>query len=300
MSETLSAPAAAKLGVRIHGTTQLIGVIGWPVGHSLSPSMHNAALEHLGLDWCYVPLPVRPEHLPEAVAGLRALGFRGINATVPHKLALLDLMDELTPAARAIGAVNTVMVQPDGLLGHNTDADGFIRDLRDGGYDPARRRALVLGAGGSARAVVYALASVGAEVTIVNRTAEKAERLAADMAAGTGGRVQANSFSRDALAELVAAAQLVVNTTPVGMWPLIDESPWPEEVPFPGQALVYDLIYNPRLTRLLRWAKQCGARARDGLGMLVQQGAASLELWTGRTPPVAVMRAAGEAALARP
>jgi shikimate dehydrogenase len=288
-------PNACDLAIR--GSTQIVGVIGWPIAHSVSPPMQNAALRHLGLDWCYVPLPVRPDHLPAAISGLRALGLRGINATVPHKLALLDLVDELTPAARAIGAVNTVVVGSEALLGHNTDAAGFIRDLREQGFDSQGCRALVLGAGGAARAVVYALASVGADVVVVNRTTDKAELLAHDMAQRTGGHVRAVALTTAALAEEGACAQLVVNTTPLGMWPHVADSPWPEGLAFPSNALCYDLIYNPRQTRLWQQAQQSGARAVDGLGMLVHQGAEALELWTGREAPIAVMRAACEAVL---
>ena len=156
-----STALAAWLCPVILGSTQVVGLIGWPIEHSVSPPMHNAAFRHLGLDWCYVPLPVRPKDIAEAISGLRALGLRGINATVPHKIALLPLMDELTLPARAIGATNTVIVRPDGLVGHNTDAEGFLRALREAGFDPEECRALVLGAGGAARAVVYALATVG-------------------------------------------------------------------------------------------------------------------------------------------
>ncbi|MGC8782131.1 MAG: shikimate dehydrogenase family protein, partial [Anaerolineae bacterium] len=178
---TFPAPHPLPTKEAITGTTRLVGVMGWPVAHSLSPAMHNAAFAALGLDWAYVPLAVPPERLAEAVRGLRALGFAGSNATVPHKPALVPLMDELTPIAAAIGSVNTVIVRPDGsLLGDSTDGYGFLTDLRAHGVEIGAtgcRRALVIGAGGAARAVVFALAEAGAAVAIINRTIASAEEL---------------------------------------------------------------------------------------------------------------------------
>ncbi len=281
------------------GKTRLVGVIGWPIEHSVSPPMHNAAFEALGLDWCYVPFAVAPERVAEALSGVRVLGLRGINATVPHKQALLSLVDELTPAARAIGAVNTVVIAENGrTLGHNTDAAGFLRSLREAGVAPEGASALVLGAGGAARAVVYALASIGARVTILNRTPARAEALAADMAGAAAGEPpRAGALTPEALVALGAGADLVVNSTSLGMWPHTETSPWPEEVPFPGGAFLYDLVYNPRRTRLMAQAEAAGARAVDGLRMLVHQGAEALTMWTGVAAPVEVMYRACERAL---
>ena len=282
----------------LSGHTQIVGVIGWPIEHSVSPQMHNAAFRALDLDWCYVPFPVQPERVPEALAGVRALGLRGINATVPHKQALLPLVDERTPEAQAIGAVNTVIVQGGRLLGHNTDAKGFLRALAEAGFEPRGCSALVLGAGGAARAVIYALASVGAQVTILNRTPQRAADLAATFVqVNPQARLVAGRLDADRLTRAAAGAELVVQTTPLGMWPRVEASPWPEEVPFPPQAFLYDLIYNPRETQLMRRARQAGAQAENGLGMLVHQGAEAFELWTGVAAPVEVMRAACLAAL---
>jgi len=283
----------------LSGRTRLVGVIGWPIAHSVSPPMHNAAFEALGLDWCYVPFPVAPGSVPAALAGVRALGLRGINATVPHKQALLPLVDVLTPAARAIGAVNTVVIEEDGAtLGHNTDAAGFLRSLREAGFRPEGASALVLGAGGAARAVVYALAAVGARVTVLNRTPARAASLAADMAgAATGDPPRAGGLTREALAAAAQEAALVVNTTSLGMWPAVETTPWPDEVPFPRGAFLYDLVYNPRRTRLMAQAHAAGARAVDGLRMLVHQGAEAFTLWTGVEAPVEVMTRACERAL---
>ena len=268
-------------------------MIGWPIEHSVSPPMHNAAFRVLGLDWCYVPFPVHPSQLDTALRGVAALGMRGINATVPHKQALLSLVGELTPAARAIGAVNTVLVKGAALIGHNTDAAGFLRALRETGCVPEECSALVLGAGGAARAVVYALASVGAEVTILNRTPERASLLASELADVDGrGRLRAGALDLRSLDKEATQAQLIVNATPLGMWPQVDTSPWPEQVPFPAEALLFDLVYNPRETSLMRLARDAGACAVDGLRMLVHQGAEAFELWTGMDAPVEVMYAA--------
>jgi shikimate dehydrogenase len=284
-------------GVPIYGHTQVAGVIGWPIAHSVSPPMHNAAFRALGLNWCYVPYAVPPENLAQAVAGFRGLGLRGLNATVPHKQALLALVDELTPAARAIGAVNTLLMRDGAVTGHNTDAAGFLRALREAGFEPEGCRALVLGAGGAARAVVYALAGLNAGVTILNRTAARAHTLAREMAAATQAAIEGDTLDATTLTQAAGETDLVVNATSLGMHPAVDASPWIDAVPYPARAFCYDLVYNPRQTRLMRRAREAGARATDGLGMLIHQGAEAFELWTGRDAPTEVMRAACEAVL---
>ncbi len=283
----------------IYGHTQVAAVIGWPIEHSVSPPMHNAAFRALGLDWCYVAFAVPPERLPAAISGMQALGLRGLNVTVPHKQALLPLMDELTPAARAIGAANTVIVADGRLRGHNTDAAGFSRALREAGVAPEGLRALVLGAGGAARAVVYALAMAGAQITLLNRTPERAAALAAEFGGlNRNAQVRVGTLDAATLARVAPDAQLVVNTTPLGMWPHSERCPWPDEVPYPAGAFCYDLIYNPRETALMRRARAAGAGAADGLGMLVHQGAEAFECWTGVAAPVEVMYRACAAILA--
>ncbi len=273
----------------INGHTQLVGLFGWPVEHTVSPSMHNAAFAALHLNWCYLPFAVRSEQLGTALAGARALGLRGINATVPHKQALLPLIDELTPAARAIQAVNTVVYGPEGTVGDNTDAEGFTRALRDEGFQPQGCRALVLGAGGAARAVCYALASSGATVTLLNRTLERALALAASIAIQVpGAQIVGGPLDCESLAAC-AAPDLVVNATTVGMWPNVEASPWPDSVAFPRGALAYDLTYNPRETRFMATAVAAGAHAVSGLRMLVHQGAVSFVRWTGIEPPIEIM-----------
>lgn len=280
----------------MRATTTLVGLIGWPVSHSVSPVMHNAAFAERGLEWCYVPLPVRPEppeRIGEAVQGVRALGLRGANVTVPHKQAVIPHLDSVEPAARAIGAVNTILVDRAGrLVGDNTDAAGFATDLKSLGVTVEGRRALVLGAGGSARAIVYALAQQGAEtITVVNRTPARAMALAASLQVLFDHcRILAATEPAPAMED--AAADLVVNCTVVGMTPNVEASPWPERLAFRSGQTVYDLIYNPRETMLLRRAALEGARALGGLGMLVHQAALAFERWTGVDAPVDVIRAA--------
>lgn len=270
-----------------------VGVIGWPVGHSLSPAMHNAAIEALGLNWHYLALPVAPGLVDDALRGVRALGFRGVNVTVPHKTAAMASLDTIAPEAAALGAVNTVVVGGDpggtpSLHGYNTDVAGFTGALLAGGHDPAHDRlALVVGAGGAARAIVYALLAAGVrEVKVLNRTVAHAEALIADLGASCAGpgQLEAVALSPDHLVSLAREADLLVNATTVGMWPRTAASIWPDEVPVPAGLTVYDLVYNPLETRLLRHARRCGARAIDGLGMLARQGALALALWLEASP----------------
>jgi shikimate dehydrogenase len=240
--------------------------------------MHNAAFCALGLDWEYLLLPVRPDNVMEGVRGLRGLGFVGANVTVPHKEAVMAALDEVTLEARAIGAVNTIVVQDGRLVGHNTDALGFLRALREAGFEPRGCKAVVLGAGGASRAVLYALLSARAQVTLVNRTPATARTLAAEF--GRLFRVEIPVLANSNLAALQAAMEAA------------DVSPLPEGMTLPPSLAVYDLVYNPLETMLLTTARGAGAQAIDGLGMLIHQGAAAFTLWTSQPAPLDVMRAA--------
>ena len=277
----------------INGRTQLLGLIGQPVGHSFSPAMHNAAIAALGLNMAYVPLPVAAERLPDALRGLAALGFRGVNVTVPHKEAVLPYLNAIFPAARVIGAVNTIVIGDGALTGFNTDWSGFLGDLESYRLALYGRDCLVLGAGGSARAVVYALLRRGGRVSVLARRPEQAERLAAEL--GAAFPAAATILTGD----LVDATQLattmdepiIINTTPLGMSGInAAASPWPDGAPFPRGAFVYDLVYNPRHTRLMEQAEAAGLRAANGLGMLVGQAAEAFEIMTARRPDPAIMR----------
>jgi shikimate dehydrogenase len=278
--------------VSISGGTKLVGLIGWPVEHSLSPAMHNAAFAAVGLDWVYVPLPVYPDHVGEAVRGLRAMGFAGANVTVPHKQAVLQHLDDIAEDALVIGAVNTIVVRDGVLCGDNTDAAGFLASLDEAGFDPVGIYAAVLGAGGSARAIVHALASAGArQVSIYNRHLQRAYQLCRDMSKFHAD-VRFEAYPLNAVATIGEDISLLVNTTSLGMWPDTETSPWPTELPIPGHLIVYDLVYNPPETFLLTQARAVGAETASGLGMLVHQGAAAFGMWTGQPAPVEVMRAA--------
>lgn len=280
------------MNITINGMTRLVGLIGWPVEHSRSPAMHNAAFAKLGLNWAYVPLPVRLGHVADAVAGLRALGFAGANVTAPHKQAVMPYLDELTVAARTVGAVNTIIVREDkSLMGDTTDGYGFLADLREHGVDPAGRT-LLIGSGGAARAVTYALAEAGGTVDICALELDQARELCKVIGGAlphAAGRLSVHPYPA-ALAELAPAAQLIINATTVGMRD-DDPAPWDLSVPFRSDQVVYDLVYH-RPTAFLARAAENGARTIGGLGMLVHQGARSFELWTGYAPPVDVMRAA--------
>ena len=288
--------------------TQMVGLIGWPVEHSLSPVMHNAAFDALGLNWRYVPLPVPPGQVEAAVRGLAALGFRGANVTVPHKQAVRQILDSVDPNARHLGAVNTILVVrgEEGstrLEGYNTDATGFTGALHMGGYEPKEgQHAVVVGAGGAARAVVFGLLRSGSgEIVVLNRTPQRAEALVSDLRSFSdqGFRLHALPLTVETLVESARSADLLVNATSVGLWPHTEHSIWPESVSVPAHLAVFDLVYRPLETRLLRQARESGANAINGLGMLVRQGAVALEMWTGEVAPVDVMRAACERALGR-
>ncbi len=287
----------------IDGHTQLVGLMGWPVEHTLSPAMHNAAFAARDLNWRYVPLPVPPGQVEAAMGGLAALGFRGANVTVPHKRAVIPALHTVAPEAVSLGAVNTVVVEraEDGktaLAGHNTDTAGFIGALRDGGFDPQDAVIVVVGAGGASRAVVFGLLNAGAEsITVLNRSPGRAKALVSDLGRGAPAVLQATLLGERTLVECARGADLLVNATPVGMWPRVDTSVWPADVPVPSHLLVFDLVYNPRETKLIQQARTSGAGVLSGLAMLVRQGARAFELWTGAAAPVQVMCTACETEL---
>lgn len=273
----------------ITGKTKVLGVIAHPVGHSLSPPMHNSALESLGLDYVYVAFDVLPENVGRAVESVRALGMVGINVTIPHKEAVIPFLDEVSPEARAIGSVNTIVNDGGILRGESTDGRGFIRPLESVGVRLEGEKVVVLGAGGSAKAVVYALVKRGACVTVLNRTEERARELAATINDLTcSNAVESRRLDRENLAEALDRAGLMVNTTSVGMHPNEGALPCPADLLRPG-LMVYDIIYNPLETELIRAAKRAGARTLSGVKMLVHQGAVAFEMWTGVEPPLEIM-----------
>jgi shikimate dehydrogenase len=279
-----------------------LGLVGYPLGHSLSPRLHAAALAALGLQGEYLLYPVAPDDaqgLAELARQVRAGELAGLNVTIPHKQNVIPLMDSLTEGATAIGAVNTLLMKDGALVGHNTDAPGFLKDLGRflGDSVPARKKAIVLGSGGGARAVIHALVHDGWDVTVAAVLMDQAQALVQSLGGGSdiAGALRAVPTGSDRLEALLDETALVVNASPVGMSPLTDESAWPAGLAFPSAAAVYDLVYNPRETRLVREARAAGLRATTGLGMLVEQAALSFECWTGQAAPREAMRAAAEA-----
>ena len=272
-------------------TTKLAGVLGHPVEHSLSPVLHNAAFAEVGLDWAYVAFDVPDGACAGAMAGARALGLQGLSVTMPHKRAAAQACDELSPTAGTLGVANTIVRRDDRLVGDATDGPGFVAAVRAAGHDPAGRSCLLLGAGGAAAAVAYALAQAGAtKVGVVARRADAAEQVAA--LAGAAGAVASPAD--------VAAADLVVNATSVGMAGTSGQGALPFDLDAgalrPGQ-VVADLVYHPLRTPLLVAAEAAGATPIDGLGMLVHQAALAFELWTGIAAPLGVMAAAARISL---
>jgi len=269
---------------RVRGSTRKVGVIGWPIEHTLSPVIHNAAFVALGMDWVYVPLPVATARLPAALDGLGALGFAGANVTMPHKTRSAELVPDLSHDARLLRAVNTIVVGTDGLAGHNTDALGFERFLReDTGFDPSGRTALLFGAGGGARACALALSRGGlVELSVAVREPSRAEDLRATLEGfGTAVRV----VSIDDVSEV--HADLIVNATPLGVHG--ERLPLPSLVP---GVVGVDLLYRPSATPFQAEIREGGGSVFGGLGLLLHQAAISFELWTGQTPPLSVMSAA--------
>ncbi|MEG4851348.1 shikimate dehydrogenase [Microcoleus sp. B5-D4] len=328
----------------IKGTTKLLGVIGHPVEHSLSPAMHNAAISHLGVDFVYLPFPVKPGDLKAALAGFAAIGVRGFSITIPHKQAILPLLSEVSPIARSIGAVNTVYLTDKGWCGTNTDVEGFLAPLQTpptppyqggakdatsgletgntavescpppyqggavescpppyqggarGGSDWSQKVAVILGNGGAARAVVAGCAQLGcAEIHVIGRNEQNLAEFQQSWVNSPMPVQNLQVHTWDNLSMLISQADLLVNTTPVGMYPQGEKSPVAagELDRISAGAIVYDLIYTPNPTQFLKDAQLRGARAIDGLEMLVQQGAAALKIWLDKeSVPVDVMRQA--------
>ncbi|WP_040683117.1 shikimate dehydrogenase [Thermosinus carboxydivorans] len=273
----------------ITGKTRPIALFGWPVEHSLSPAMQNAAFRYLGLDYVYLPLAVKPDNLGAAIAGLKAMGFAGANVTIPHKVAVMAYLDALDDTARMVGAVNTIIIEDGRATGHNTDAAAFIAALAAAGVKPNGKRVVLLGAGGAARAVAAGLIHHdAAQITVVARSGDKAATLAASFAAKDP-IISAVPWATAEFSRQLAECDLLVNCTPVGMWPNSHEMPdidW--EQLNPG-AVVCDLIYNPQETRLLLEAARRGHQTVCGVGMLVEQGALAFTLWTGHEAPREIM-----------
>ena len=278
-------------GRTISGRTRLCGVIGDPIEHTMSPVIHNAAFTRMGLDYVYVPFRVKKEGLAKAIQGMRALNIRGLNVTIPHKVSVIPLLDELDPVAERIGAVNTITNDDGVLKGYNTDASGFLQALLEKGIEPGEKNIVILGAGGASRAISLILAERGAHLVILNRLLELdwAEELADRLAKLFNREIKALELTEENLVEVLDGADILVNATSVGMSPHIKGTLVPSNLLRPG-LVVFDVIYNPIKTKLLREAAEAGAKTVSGVEMLVWQGALAFERWTGVEAPLELMR----------
>lgn len=272
-------------------TTQFCGVIGKPVGHSLSPAIHNAAFRTSGLNFVYLAWQV--DAIGDAVKGLRALGnFRGASVTIPHKVAAMQFLDQVEPTAKRIGAINTIVAEKGELIGYNTDATGALRALRESGVDLKGRRIVVLGSGGAARAIAFALAAESGAGKLTLLGIEDTERtmLAQDIRSAAALTVEDACLDESTLSRVLPDSQVLIHCTPVGMSPKTEATCVPASLLHPGLA-VMDIVYNPRETQLLKNAKRVGCKTIPGLDMFLNQAVTQFELWTGQPAPVAVMRA---------
>lgn len=281
--------ATSVLPFGVNSETIFYGVFGDPVRHSKSPVMLGEAFRAAGVNAVYGAFHVTPESLGSAVEGVRALGFRGVNVTIPHKVRVMDYLDEIDATASRVGAVNTIVNQGGKLIGYNTDGIGYVRSLKEEtGSRIKDASILMLGAGGAARGVAHALAAEKpSRLWIANRSAGKAEALASEL----GGESECQGIAWDGIDHIIGKVDIIVNTTPIGMHPNTDEMPIDPAALREG-TIVSDLIYNPLSTKLLEHAKQAGAKVHGGLGMFVYQGAYAFEYWTGMSAPVEAMRAA--------
>jgi len=277
--------------MKISGKTGVCGVIGDPVEHSLSPVMHNIAFEELSLDFVYLAFRVRGEELREAIIGARSLDIHGLNVTMPHKNAVTRYLDEIDSTARSIGAVNTILNNKGRLLGYNTDGIGALKALEENGITLNEKKLLLLGAGGAGKAIAFHAAREIEELVILNRTPEKAKKLAEVLRKEFNNKINGNAFSTEIMKQELRDTDILVNATSVGMHPDVNQSLVSPSLLKPD-LYVMDIIYNPLETKLAKDAKAVGAKVVSGIEMLVYQGAASFEIWTNHPAPVKVMKQA--------
>jgi shikimate dehydrogenase len=279
--------------MKLTGKTKIIGIFGDPIEHSLSPIMHNAAFSSLNIDYSYIPFNVHGKDLGNAVQAVRSLNLIGCNITIPHKEEVLKYLDELSPEAELIGAVNTIVNVDNKLIGYNTDGAGFYRSMVEVmGYQPKDKKVLIIGTGGASRAVCFQLALEGVgESILTNRNLQKAENLAEEIVKKTTAKVKVTSFD-DSLNNVISEADIIIDTTPIGMYPRIDEEPIINPDYISSSAVVCDLVYNPYKTTLLQRAEAKGCKVVPGIGMLIYQGAIGFEKWTKEKAPIEVMEKA--------
>lgn len=271
----------------ITGKTKVVGVIGDPVEHSLSPLMHNAAFEHLDMDYVYVPYHVKKGTLESAISGARSLGIKGLNVTIPHKTEVMKYLDDLDKSAELIGAVNTIKFDNDYSKGYNTDGIGAVRAIEEV-ESVINKKIIILGAGGAARAIAFQILLDGADsVVIANRTLEKAERLQEDLVEKLDANVKTTNLDEGLKNELVDA-NILINTTPIGMYPNVDQKPLVKAEMMYESLIVKDCVYNPLKTGLIKEAEKCGATTISGLKMLIYQGMEAFRIWTNVNPPLEI------------
>ena len=276
----------------ISAQTQLCGLLGNPVNHSLSPAIHNAAFEKLGLNFAYLAFPVESEHLEQAIRGIRALGhIRGFSVTIPHKVSIIPLLDSVETTAKHIGSVNTIIKDRGLLVGSNTDASGALQALRQGGMNLAGQRVVMLGSGGAARAIAFGLCVEGniGHLTLLGIDDKERTTLATDLRAKTKIAVTGHSLNATTLGQALDDAQLLIHCTPIGMHPKIEQSCVPKELLHPGLT-VMDIVYNPLNTQLLQEAQAAGCHTIKGIEMFLHQAVGQFELWTGQPAPIDTMR----------
>lgn len=273
----------------ISGKTGICGIIGNPIEHTMSPVMHNAAFKNKGVDYVYLAFRVKKEELGKAIEGMRALNIRGLSVTIPHKVAVIQFLDELDPLADKIDAINTIVNDNGILKGYNTDATGFLQALLERRIEPKGKRVVILGAGGASRAISFILAERGSSLVILNRTWDKAKVCADRISEIFQSEATALKLNRENLATALSEADILVNATSVGMSPNINETPVTSNLLKLG-LVVFDIVYNPIKTKLLKEAEEAGAETISGLDMLVWQGALAFEKWTGLKAPVELMR----------
>ena len=271
--------------------SNIYGVIGDPIEHSLSPQMHNAAFKKLGLNCIYLPFRVTQRNLKSAMMGMRALNIRGFNVVLPHKTAIIKFLDELDEAAQEVGAVNTILNDEGRLIGYNTDGSGAAMALEEQDVDPSDKRIILIGAGGAARAIAFTLARGARSIFVLNRTQHRALKLAKDIERRIGKKILTRSLTRNSLLEALQDADILINATSVGMYPKTKQTVATRKILHSGM-VVFDIVYNPVKTLLLSEAEAAGAKTITGVGMLVHQGAEAFKIWTNHSPPVEVMRRA--------
>lgn len=277
--------------MKLSGKTRVCGVIGYPIEHTLSPAMHNAAFEALRLDYVFLAFKVKPKNVADAANGARALNIRGLNVTMPHKTKVISHLDRVDLSAQIVNSVNTILNKENMLFGFNTDGVGAIKALKENGVEIKGRKVLLLGAGGAARAIAYNIAKEADELAVLNRTVKPAQALSKLLEQSFNKKIVYGSLSPSDIQKNLQDSDILINATSVGMKPKADVSPVAAKLLHPNLS-VMDIVYNPLETKLAKDAKAAGAKVVSGVEMLIYQGAASFELWTGKGAPVAVMRKA--------